>query len=116
MDPVSATIMGAIMIFMVVCYWKIFVKAGKPGWAAIIPIYNFFVYLQIIGKPWWWFLLLFIPIVNFVIIIMMIHQLSVRFGKGTGFTLGLLFLSFIFIPILAFGPAKYTAPPALAKA
>lgn len=90
-------------------------KAGKPGWASIIPIYNFLVMLEIIGKPWWWILLLFVPLVNIVILIIMTNQLSVRFGKGVGFTLGLMFLPFIFIPILGLGSAKYSAPPAMAK-
>lgn len=97
-------------VFFLLCYWKIFVKAGKPGWAAIIPIYNIIVLLEIIGRPWWWLLLLFVPVANAVIGIMLLFDLAKVFGKGTGFGFGLLFLAPIFIPILAFGSATYQGP------
>ena len=97
-------------IFMIICYWKIFEKAGKPGWAAIIPIYNMIVLLEIVGKPTWWIILLFIPFVNFVILIIVTHQLSLSFGKDVGFTILLLLLGFIALPILAFGSAQYVRP------
>jgi hypothetical protein len=116
MSPLQIGIMLVIMAFYLYCSWRIFEKAGKPGWACIIPIYNLIVLYKIIGKPWWWLLLLFIPIVNLVISIMVANQLSVRFGKGVGFTLGLLFLPFIFIPVLGLGSAKYSPPSLPAKA
>lgn len=100
----------AVIVFFIFCLWKIFVKAGKPGWAAIVPIYNVLVELEILGRPWWYLLLMLIPLVNIVIGIMIIFDLAKVFGKGTGFGFGLLFLSFIFIPILAFGDAKYQGP------
>ena len=104
----------AIIIFLVIAMWKLFSKAGQPGWASIIPIYNTYVLLKIAGKPGWWLLLFFIPLVNLVIGIMALHGVSTRFGKGAGFTVGLLFLPIIFLPILAFGSATYSpAPPAL---
>jgi uncharacterized membrane protein YoaK (UPF0700 family) len=87
--------------------WKMFEKASKPGWAAIIPIYNAIVIIQIAGKPAWWFLLYLIPIVNIVIAVIVMLNLARSFGKGTGFALGLVFLSGIFIPILAWGDAQY---------
>ncbi len=90
--------------------WTIFTKAGKPGWASIIPIYNFIILLEIVGKPWWWLLLMIIPIVNIVLLIIMYNQLSLSFGKDAGFTVGLILLSFIFFPILAFGDALYIGP------
>lgn len=102
----------AVIVFYVFCSWKIYVKAGKPGWAAIIPIYNTLVQLEIIGRPWWWLLLMFVPLVNIVIGIMIIFDLAKVFGKGTGFGFGLLFLSFVFIPLLAFGDAVYQGPVA----
>jgi len=92
----------AIMIVMIIAQWKIYEKAGKPGWASLIPIYNIIVLLQIIRKPWWWILMLIIPIANIVFAIMMVNQLSKAFGKDAGFTVGLLFLGMIFYPILAF--------------
>ena len=97
----------AFIVLMIASMWTIFSKAGKPGWAALVPIYNLIVLLDIVGKPWWWLLLMFIPIVNFVVIIMIYHNLSLSFGKGAGFTVGLILLGIVFFPILAFGDAEY---------
>lgn len=97
----------AIAILMIASMWKVFVKAGKPGWAAIIPIYNFVVLCEIAGKPAWWVVLLFIPVVNFIIIIILSIALAKKFGKGTGYGLGLAFLGVIFYPMLGFGSAQY---------
>lgn len=102
----------AVMVFYIAAMWKVYTKAGQPGWAAIIPIYNLIVLLQIAGKPVWWVLLMLIPVVNIVFAIMVWHAVSTNFGKGVGFTLGLIFLSFIFIPILAWGDAQYLGPNA----
>ena len=101
----------AVILLIVASMWKIFVKAGKPGWAAIVPIYNLIVLLEISGKPVWWFLLMLIPFVNIVILAMVCIALAKNFGKGAGFGLGLLFLSPIFYPILAFGDARYQPQP-----
>jgi hypothetical protein len=101
----------AVIVLLVVSMWKVFVKAGQPGWAAIIPIYNIVVLLKIIGKPVWWIVGFLIPIVNFVVAILLCVGLAKVFGKGTGFAIGLVLLGFVFIPILAFSDAKYTAPP-----
>ena len=97
----------AVIAFMIATMWTIFLKAGKPGWAAIIPIYNMLVLLEIAGKPWWWLLLMLIPVVNIVIAVLVFHNLALSFGKGAGFTVGIILLGFIFLPILAFGDAKY---------
>ena len=96
-----------IFIVVLVAMWKIFTKAGKPGWASIVPIYSLVIYLQIVKKPLWWVVLFFIPVVNFVIFILVSIALAKEFGKGTGFGIGLLFLPFIFFPMLAFGSAQY---------
>ena len=100
----------AIIVLMIASMWTIFSKAGKPGWASIVPIYNLIVLLEIVGKPWWWLFLMLIPIVNIVILIIVWHNLSLSFGKGGGFTVGLILLGIIFLPILAFGDAKYVGP------
>ncbi|HNR03189.1 MAG TPA: DUF5684 domain-containing protein [Anaerolineaceae bacterium] len=100
----------AVIAFFIYCMWRIFVKAGKPGWAAIVPIYNVLVELEIVGRPWWWLLLLLVPVVNIVIGVIVLLDLAKVFGKSTGFGIGLIFLSFIFIPILAFGDARYLGP------
>jgi hypothetical protein len=105
-------IIAAFGIFMIAAMWKVYTKAGKPGWAAIIPIYNTIVLLEIIGKPIWWFLLLLVPCVNIVFMVWMYNLLSKSFGKSEGFTVGIILLPFIFIPILGFGDAAYLGPSA----
>ncbi len=97
----------AIMIFMLVSMWKVFTKAGQPGWACIVPIYNTYIMLKIAGKPGWWLLLMFVPVVSFVIAILMMIGIAQNFGKGSGYAVGLILLSPVFIPMLAFGSAEY---------
>jgi hypothetical protein len=104
---VGVVIYLAIIIVMIVGLWKIFTKAGKPGWACLIPIYNIIVLLDIAGKPAWWFILFLIPIVNLIIVIMTYLALAKAFGKSGGFAIGMLLLPFIFIPMLGFGDAQY---------
>ncbi len=106
----------ALIVLIIVSMWKIFTKAGKPGWACIIPIYNIIVLLEIVGKPWWWLLLMLVPVVNLVLAIWVLNLLSKSFGHEVGFTLGLIFLSFIFIPILGLGESKYVGPAGKAQA
>lgn len=94
----------------VVAMWKIFAKAGQPGWAAIVPIYNTVVMLQISGRPVWWIIMFFIPFVNLVFAILLCVSLAKAFGKDGGFAVGLILLAPIFLPILAFGGAQYQGP------
>ena len=96
-----------LVLLIVIGMWKVFVKAGKPGWAAIVPIYNMIVLLEVAGKPLWWFILLLIPFVNIIVAIIVLIALARNFGKGIGFVLGLLILPFVFWPILGFGDARY---------
>lgn len=97
----------AVIVLMIASFWKIFEKAGQPGWAAIVPIYNIIILLKIVDKPVWWIVLFFIPIVNFVISILLNIELAKKFGKDTGFAVGLILLGIVFFPILAFGDAQY---------
>ena len=106
----ATILMIAILIFLIIALWRIFEKAGQPGWACIIPIYSTIVLLKIVGKPWWWLFLLCIPIVNIIFAIWVTNLLSLSFGKETGFTIGLIFLGIIFYPILGFGSAAYVGP------
>ena len=102
---------SVLVIFYFVCYWKIFVKAGREGWEGIIPIYSAIIMLKIIGKPWWWILLYLVPIVNIVFAIWTVNMFSKSFGKDEGFTVGLILLSWIFIPIMAFSKnIQYVGP------
>ena len=96
-----------VALVMIAAMWKVFEKAGEPGWAAIIPLYNIIILLKIAGKPAWWFLLFIVPVVNFVIAIIVALAIARNFGKGTGFGLGLAFLGIIFYPVLAWGDARY---------
>lgn len=99
-----------LAILVLAGMWQIFTKAGQAGWKCLIPIYNLYVLCQIAGKPWWYLLMFLIPVVNIFFVIFLYNALSQSFGKGVGTTLGLLFLPFIFVPILGFGQAKYVGP------
>jgi hypothetical protein len=114
-----AAMFGALMIpffiiyiVLIIANWKIYEKAGKPGWAAIIPIYNIVVLLEIVGKPVWWIILFLIPCVNIIFAVWTINLLSKSFGQSEGFTIGLLLLGVVFFPILAFGNYQYQGPAA----
>ena len=110
LSVVSIVIAVIVAVVILVAWWKIFTKAGKPGWAAIIPIYNVIVLLQVVGRPIWWIFLFLIPVVNIIIEIIVILDLAKSFGKGTGFGIGLILLNPIFALILAFGEAEYKGP------
>lgn len=99
----------AIWIVTIVGLWKIFEKAGKPGWGALIPIYNLILWLEIVRRPGWWIILIVIvPFANIICSIIVIFDLAKSFGKGVGYGFGLLFLPLIFFPMLGFGDAEYT--------
>ena len=102
-----AILVLVIAVIMIVANWKIYTKAGKPGWASIVPFYNMYVMYEIAGMNGWMFLLTFIPIVNIVIQIMLYLNLAKKFGKSTGFAIGLILLNPIFLLLLAFGNAEY---------
>ncbi len=111
----------AAIAILVVSMWKLFVKAGQPGWASIIPVYNTYIMIKMVNKPDWWIVLMFIPFVNFVLSIILGLELAKVFGKGTGFGLVLAFLPIIGYPMLAFdkstqymggSPAASNAPMA----
>ncbi|MDB5132045.1 MAG: hypothetical protein JWR02_1794, partial [Mucilaginibacter sp.] len=101
-----------MIVITVIGKWKIYEKAGKPGWAALIPVYTWIVMLEIVGKPIWWIFLFFIPCVNIVFMIWTINLLSKSFGQSEGFTIGLILLGFVFYPILGFGTYQYVGPSA----
>ncbi|WP_028456721.1 DUF5684 domain-containing protein [Chitinilyticum litopenaei] len=107
MEFIITLIYLAILVGVFAGFWKTFTKAGKPGWAALIPIYNIIVLLEIVKKPLWWVVLFLIPIVGLVVAILVMIELAKKFGKGAGFGLGLAFLGFIFFPLLGFGDAQY---------
>src|SRR5206468_6701743 len=111
-SPLSMIVGLLIALLLIMAMWKVFTKAGQPGWASIIPIYNLCIWCKIVGRPGWWILLMLIPFVNFIILIILIIDLAKSFGKGVGFGIGLLLLAVIFFPILGFGSAQYQGPSA----
>jgi hypothetical protein len=106
-------LLGSVFgLVVLIALWKVFTKAGKPGWAVLIPIYNLYVLLEIVGRPGWWLLMFLIPVVNVIFLVMLYFDLAKSYGKGSGFALGLIFLGPIFILILGFGSAQYIGPVA----
>jgi uncharacterized membrane protein YhaH (DUF805 family) len=108
---VAGIVYLAILILMIAAMWKVFEKAGEPGWAALVPIYNLIVLLKIAGKPAWWFILMLIPFVNVIVFFIVSIAVAERFGKGIGFGIGLAILPFVFYPLLAWGESHYGAAP-----
>jgi hypothetical protein len=106
-SPVILIVWLVIVILLIASMWKVFSKAGLPGWGVLIPIYNLYLMCKLAGKPGWWLILMFIPLVNFIIGIMLAIGIAQNFGKGAGFGIGLILLPFIFYPILGFGSAQY---------
>ena len=106
-SPMFSIVVLAVVVILIASVWKVFTKAGQPGWAAIVPIYNVVVLLKTAGKPVWWLILFLVPFVNIVILFIVYISLAKSFGKGGGFGIGLVLLPFIFFPVLAFGNAQY---------
>ena len=96
-----------IIALMIISMWKVYEKANKPGWAAIVPVYNLIIMLEIAKKPTWWVAMYFVPFANIVFMIMTMNGVSKNFGKDEGFTVGMVLLGVVFWPILAFGSAQY---------
>jgi len=116
-DTAALIVMGPMMLFyaalaivMVVAMWKVFTKAGKPGWAAIIPIYNSMVLAEIVGRPGWVGLLNLIPFINIYISIILALDLAKAFGKDVVFGVLTIFFPFVMYPILGFGSSRYVGP------
>lgn len=109
-NPLVTLIALAIVVVVIVATWKIYVKAGEEGWKAIIPFYNVYIMYKMFWGNGWIFLLTLIPIVNVVVQIMLLHKMSKAFGHGVGFTLGLIFLPYIFFMILGFNGDEYLGP------
>lgn len=110
--PSLFIVLLAILVLYIAAYWKVFEKAGQPGWAVLIPFYNSYILIKIAGRPGWWLLLFFLPLVNFILLLVVSIDVAKAFGKSIGFGFGLWLLSFIFYPILGFGSAVYSGSTA----
>jgi len=99
-----------ILVVIIASLWKVFAKMGQPGWSGIIPILNYVIIARLSGKDWWFGLLVLVPCIGFIFAIILLNELSKLFGQGVGFTIGLVLLPFIFLPILAFGQYQYNGP------
>ncbi|MFC3891650.1 DUF5684 domain-containing protein [Lentzea rhizosphaerae] len=108
-------VIGAIFtVIGIVIMWKVYAKAGQPGWASIIPIYNLYVLVKIAGRPGWWTVLLLIPFVNIIVLAIVSIDVAKSFGKDAVFgVVGLWLFAIIGYAILAFGGAQYRGPAAL---
>ncbi len=106
---VFGLVMLAIVAVCIIANWKLFEKAGKPGWACLIPFYNMYVMLQICGMGAIWFLAFFVPVANMVVSVMMCLRLAKSFGQSALVGVAMIFVPFIILPMLAFGDAQYRA-------
>jgi hypothetical protein len=105
----------AVAVVVIIGWWKMFEKAGQPGWAAIIPIFNVYILLKVAGRPGWWLILYFIPIVNFVVAIIVSLDVAKAFGQSAVFGFFLLFLfAGIGYLILGFGNYRYLGAQTMA--
>ncbi|HUF25912.1 MAG TPA: DUF5684 domain-containing protein [Gemmatimonadaceae bacterium] len=98
-------IMG-LVVFMVASMWIVFDKAGQPGWAVLIPIYQQIVHARVANKSVWWGIALIIPVINLIAYFVISFGVAERFGKSTAFGIGLALLPIVFYPMLAFGDAQ----------
>ena len=113
-DVLFSTSVISAAVLMVILYiaglWRVFVKAGQSGWGVLIPIYNYFCMFEIAWGNGLWFLLMFIPMINTIVCMMLFVKLAESFGKGYLFGIGLILLPPIFICILGFGASEYIGP------
>ena len=106
--PIFGFIYLILIVFVIFTMWKVYAKAGKPGWACIIPIYNIVVLMQIVGRSGWFVLLFFIPLVNIIVSAIVAIDLAKAFGKSSTFGIvGLWLFSIVGYAMLAFGNATY---------
>lgn len=108
MDTIISLLQIAVIIGVVASIWKVFEKAGQPGWSVLVPFYNMYIMLKVAGRPGWWLILILIPLVNLILLVIP-FDIANKFGKGIGYGLGLFFIPFVFYPILGFGDARYRA-------
>ena len=102
--------LALLMAFMLFVMWRIYARAGQPGWTVLVPFYNTYVLLKIVNRPGWWLALYFIPIVNFVVNIIVYYDLAKAFGRGRGTLLLMVFIPFVGFPVVSFSQGPYKKP------
>lgn len=113
----ACTVWLIVAFGIIAGFWKVFEKAGRPGWGSLVPFYNTYLLTEIAGKEIvWWILLTFVPCVNFVAWVVICMDVAKNFGKDAMWGIGLAFLPMIFFPLLGFSDARYQpvnkmAPP-----
>ena len=110
-SPGVTIALGVIWLLVIIAEWRVLAKAGKPGWGAIIPIYNLYLICKVAKRPGWWWVLFIIPVVNVVIAIIVMLDVAKAFKKGVGFGIGLILLNPLFLMILGYGSAEYDGSP-----
>lgn len=103
----GALIAVAAVVFYVISVWKLYTKAGRPGWAILVPFYGWIEFFNIAWGNGAVFLFMFAPGINILVAILTVQKLSEAYGHGLGYTLGLFFFPYVFIPVLAFGKSKH---------
>lgn len=109
-ERLKAGLLLAVLLLMIPAVWRTFEKAGKPGWAGFVPLYNIYVLCRMGGLPGWWVALMVLPGINLLVLLAICHRVARAFGHGPGMALLMVFLPLVGFPVLGFGPAQYQQP------
>lgn len=104
--PAATGLAVVLLLVIAVSLWRVFTRMGQPGWTGAVPIVNFVSIAALAGRPWWIGLIPIVPCVGLVAVVVLLRDLARMFGHGFAFTVGLVFLPFVFLPILAFSPRE----------
>ena len=113
MSPTALAILTVVSLaawlILIASMWRVFTKAGQPGWHAIVPFLNTWTLIKVAGKPEWWFFLFFVPCVNSIVAFVVLYDVAKAFGRSSIFGVGTALFSPVFLPILAFGSSEHLA-------
>ena len=110
LNGIQLLIAVIISIIFIIGQWKLYEKAGFPGWASIIPIYNQYVLIKMATGSGLGLLFCFIPCVGIFYLFYVYYKLALAFGQGTCFAICMIFFTPIFFLILGFGNYQYYGP------
>lgn len=109
-ERLAAGLLLSVILLMIPAVWLTFEKAGRPGWAGLMPFYNIYILCGMGGCPGWWVWLMVVPALNILVLLIIFHRAAQAFGYGIGMALLMLFMPLVAFPVLGFGPARYQAP------